>query len=1017
MKTMKRKEGPKNGRKAESDAGGHGGASSFGASSEAGGPSDGMGGEGGVGGKSRPRDEELRRLAEQYAVLVRTTNDGFLRLDPDGRLLEVNDAYCRMSGYRADELLSMTLMELEAAETEEEVARHIRFVMSKGTDQFETRHRTRDGRIIDVEVSTTFWAEGGQFISFVRDVTARKNAEARLRESEERYRAYVDRSPMALLIADADGRYVDVNAAASDLLGYSREELLGMHLQQVLYAEPGAIPQTDFERLKRDGFLRAEKRFRRKSGDPVDVHMEAVPVGNDRFMAFCSDISEQKRAERALKKSEERVRKKLDAILSPEGDLGDLALADVLDVEAVQALMDDFYRLTGIGVGIIDLSGAVLVATGWQDICTKFHRVHPETAANCRDSDLAFSKGIEPDSFELYRCKNQMWDMATPIQVGGRHLGNLFLGQFFFDDEAPDVEAFRAQARRYGFDEAAYLEALSRVPRWSREKVEAVMTFYARFAGMISTLGHGNVRLARTVSERDRLLKELRDSEAKSRAILDNVDIGIALISPDFRILEANRRMREWFPHVAAETEPTCFRVFLRAAGDAPCEPCPLRRAMVDERVQREEMTLPSENGDRQFRVVASPILDDAGEVSAAIEMMEDVTDRLSLERQFRQAQKMEAIGQLTGGVAHDFNNLLQVINGGADLAMEDISPGHPARESLAEVIAAGERAARLVSQLLLFSRRQVMRPEPVELNTVVDDLLKMLKRVIGEHIRIHWLPGPEAGRVFGDRGMMEQVLMNLCVNARDAMPEGGVLTIETRDMEIDEEYCAHHIWAKPGRYVRIAVTDTGCGMNRETLDRVFEPFFTTKGAGKGTGLGLATVYGIVKQHGGMVSAYSEPGAGTSFKVYLPISEGGESAEAPRPRPAGGGTETILVAEDDPGVRKLTRDILERRGYTVWEAANGVEAVERFRAAPDSVDMAILDVMMPQMGGRKALEQMRAIRPGLKALFASGYSENAVHTNYILDAGLTLIQKPFSPADLLRAVRRVLDEAEKAGAG
>ncbi|MFP4420700.1 MAG: PocR ligand-binding domain-containing protein [Desulfococcaceae bacterium] len=964
--------------------------------------------------ESRPRDEAFRRLAEQYAVVVRTTTDGFLRLNSDGRLLEVNDAYCRMSGYRADELLSMTLTELEAAESEEEVARHLRIVISKGADQFETRHRTRDGRIIDVEVSTTFWVEGGQFISFLRDVTARKNAEARLRESEDRYRAYVDRSPMALLIADADGRYVDVNAAATNLLGYSREELLGMHLQQVLYAEPGATPRTDFDRLKRDGFLRAEKRFRRKNGDPVDVHLEAVPLGTDRFMAFCSDISELKRAERALKKSEKRVRKKLDAILSPEGDL---SLADVLDVEAVQTLMDDFYRLTGIGVAILDLSGAVLVATGWQEICTKFHRVHPETAANCRDSDLSFSKGVEPDSFKLYRCKNQMWDMATPIRVGGRRLGNLFLGQFFFDDETPDVGAFRAQARRYGFDEAAYLDALSRVPRWSRKKVEAVMTFYARFAGMISTLGHGNARLARTLAERDRLLKELRDGEAKSRAILDNVDIGIALISPDFRILEANRRMREWFPHIAAETDPTCFRVLPRTAGDAPCESCPLRRAMVDERVQREEMTLPLENGDRHFRVVASPIRNEAGEVSAAIEMVEDITDRLSLERQFRQAQKMEAIGQLTGGVAHDFNNLLQVINGGADLAMEDISPGHPARESLAEVIAAGERAARLVSQLLLFSRRQVMRPEPLELNTVVDDLLKMLKRVIGEHIRIHWLPGPEAGRVFGDRGMMEQLLMNLCVNARDAMPEGGVLTIETRDMEIDEEYCAHHIWAKPGRYVRLVVTDTGCGMDRETLDRVFEPFFTTKGAGKGTGLGLATVYGIVKQHGGMVSAYGEPGSGASFKVYLPISEGGESAEAPRTRPAGGGTETILLAEDDPDVRKMTRSILERRGYTVWDAGNGVEAVERFRAAPDSVDLAILDVMMPQMGGREALKQMRAIRPGLKALFASGYSENAVHTNYILKAGLTLIQKPFSPADLLRAVRRALDEAEKAGTG
>jgi PAS domain S-box-containing protein len=1256
---------------------------------------------------------DLRRLADQYAVVVRTTTDGFFRLAPDGRLLEVNDAYCRMSGYRREELLAMTMPELDAAESPEEFARHLRTVMANGAEKFETRHRTRDGRVIDVEVSATFWAEGGQFISFVRDITARKRDEARLRESEgrlrealdavsdgiwdlniqtgvtrlngrsaemfgfpasapppesevvysrvhpedlpgiraalaehasgktpaysrefraclpggsvrwilgrgqiiewdaegrpvrligtntdvterraseerlraalaqsrqreietrglldaarailecdsfpesarrifdacraatgaasgyvallsedgsenevlflesggvpcsvdpdlpmpvrglraeayaggapvcendfmnsewidfmppghmpmknvlfapllhdgtargvmglankhgdfteedlriagafgdmaaialrrvqseealrrseERHRAYVDRSPMALLITDAAGRYVDVNAAATNLLGYSREELLGMGIEQVLHTEPGAAPSTNFEQLKRDGFLRAEKRLRRKDGEPVDVHMEAVPLGTGRFMAFCSDISDLKRAERALKKSEGRVRKKLDAILSPDGDLGALELADVLDVEAVQALMDDFHRLTGIGVAILDLSGNVLVATGWQDICMKFHRVHPETAANCLESDLEFSKGIEPDAFKLYRCKNQMWDMATPICVGGRNLGNLFLGQFFFDDETPDVETFRSQARRHGFDEAEYLEALARVPRWSREKVEAVMTFYSRFAGMISTLGHGNVRLARTLAERDRLLKELRESEAKSRAILDNVDIGIALIGPDFRILEANRRMRGWFPEVAANTEPVCFRVLQPTPRTAPCDPCPLRRALDEGRVQREEMTMTVDNGDRHFRVVASPLLDDAGEVTDAIEMVEDVTEQLSLERQFRQAQKMEAIGQLTGGVAHDFNNLLQIINGAAELAMEDLPSGHSARESLAEISAAGERAARLVSQLLLFSRRQVMRPEPLDVNAVVDDLLKMLKRVIGENIRVHWLPGTGAGRVRGDRGMIEQVLMNLCVNARDAMPDGGVLTIETREIEIDQAYCAAHIWAKPGRYACIGVTDTGFGMDLETRERVFEPFFTTKGPGKGTGLGLATVYGIVKQHDGMISVYSEPGAGTCFKVYLPEVACEPAIKGPPARPAGGGAETVLLAEDDPGVRKLARTILERKGYTVWAAGDGAEAVERFRAAPGAVDLAILDVMMPKMGGREAMDQMRDIRPDLKVLFASGYSENAVHTNYILETGMILIQKPFSPADLLRSVRQVLD--------
>jgi PAS domain S-box-containing protein len=716
------------------------------------------------------------------------------------------------------------------------------------------------------------------------------------------------------------------------------------------------------------------------------------------------------RQQDALRESEDRVRKKLAAIMEPDGDIGDLDLSDVLDTAAVQSLMDDFHRLTGIGVGIIDLSGTVLVATGWQDICTRFHRVHPETAANCMESDLEFSRSIPPDSFKLYRCKNNMWDMATPIMAGRRQIGNLFLGQFFFEDEVPDIGIFREQARRHGFDEDEYLAALDRVPRWSREKVRTVMTFYAKFAGMVSSLSHGNIQLSRTLSERDRLLEELRERDAKSRAIVDHLDIGIALVRPDMRVVEANRKMREWFPDLSPETAPFCFESIQPAPRNRVCDPCPIRRALADGRVHREEMSFRDETGDRHYRVTASPVFDAEKRVAAAIEMVEDITEQLVLERQFRQAQKMEAIGQLTGGVAHDFNNLLQIINGGTDLAMEDIAPGHPAREGLAEVAAAGERAARLVSQLLLFSRRQVMKPESLALNAVVSDLLKMLGRVIGEHIRIHWLPEKGAARVHADRGMMEQVLMNLCVNARDAMPDGGVLTIETRDVEIDAEYCAHHVWATPGRYGMLAVTDSGCGMDRAILDRIFEPFFTTKEVGRGTGLGLATVYGIVKQHGGMISAYSEPGAGSTFRIYLPLrDDGSTAAETTARADPGGGGETILLAEDDEMVLRLARRILARKGYAVLTAGNGAEALDIFRERAGEIDMVLLDVMMPEMGGREAFDRMRALRPDLKALFASGYSENAIHTNYVLEEGLALLQKPFAPADLLEAVRRTLD--------
>ncbi len=371
----------------------------------------------------------------------------------------------------------------------------------------------------------------------------------------------------------------------------------------------------------------------------------------------------------------------------------------------------------------------------------------------------------------------------------------------------------------------------------------------------------------------------------------------------------------------------------------------------------------------------------------------------------------MEAIGQLTGGVAHDFNNLLQVINAGVDLALDEPGMSQDARIALQEVVEAGERAARLVSQLLLFSRRQVMTPRLLDINEVVSELLKMLGRVLGEQIQVQWHPGTHMGAVFADRGMVEQAVMNLCVNARDAMPTGGTLTIATRTLRIEQESGAPHPGVEPGYYVLMTVTDTGCGMDAQTRERVFEPFFSTKERGKGTGLGLATVYGIAQQHGGQVGVSSAPGEGATFSIYWPARDAeAESEVVPVPAPIPGGTETILLAEDEESVRRMARAILERAGYTVLTAENGEEAVRLFAEQGAAVDLVILDVVMPVLGGRDACARMRAMRPSLKTLFASGYSTDAIHTNYVLDEGVTLIKKPFTRQSLLSTVREALDQ-------
>ncbi len=386
---------------------------------------------------------------------------------------------------------------------------------------------------------------------------------------------------------------------------------------------------------------------------------------------------------------------------------------------------------------------------------------------------------------------------------------------------------------------------------------------------------------------------------------------------------------------------------------------------------------------------------------------------RLELETQLRQSQKMEAVGQLAGGVAHDFNNLLQVILGCGEMAQNTVKINNPVHEFLEPMMKAGERAKSLVSQLLAFSRRQVLLMEDLDLNDVIVDLMKMIRRLIGEHVTLDFTPGLELGTVRADRGQIEQILTNLCVNARDAMPDGGTITIKTVNVRIDESYCQSRAWISPGRYVLLSVNDNGCGMDDKTLSQIFEPFFTTKEVGKGTGLGLATAYGLIMQHHGQVDVDSEVGIGSTFKVYLPLVERDAEVMPDKTECAvKGGTETILFAEDDDMVLALCKTTLEDAGYTVLPAKDGEEAMHVFDDHHNVLDLVLLDVVMPKLGGRAVYGKIREKCPDMPVIFSSGYSmDSEIHNNFILKEGLTLIQKPYKSADLLSLVRSTLDQA------
>jgi two-component system cell cycle sensor histidine kinase/response regulator CckA len=765
-----------------------------------------------------------------------------------------------------------------------------------------------------------------------------------LQHSESKFRLFLEAAPCAMLVTDADGKIILVNARTEMQFGYTREELLGQsvdmllpsrfrraHLQQRMsYAEHPNIPLAaprEVLGIRKDG-----------TEFPLEISLNPLQTEFGQLvLAAISDITERRKMEDALRDSEERSR---------------------LMIEGIR----DY------AIFMLDPRGHVV---NWN---TGAERMYGYTAGE-----------IVGEHFTVF-CPAESASAGEPADA------------LAIAEVAGQAQEDCLRVRKDGSE------------FWAHVVTTIVEDRNGRILGFC--------RVTRDLTDLKHAQDALRQSREYYRNILENAFEGVAILDDRGAIRYENSAGVRIIGYTSEELIGTSVFDFVHPE-DAPDAAETLSQILQNpDQPLVNEFRVQHKNGSWRVLEVRGMNHLANSSVRGVVINFRDVTERKESERaiqqrdqQLRQSQKLEAVGELAGGVAHEFNNLLQAISGYANFAIEGLAPHDQRYQDLQQVVRAAQRATDLTRGLLSFSRRQPIKSASVDPNALITDLLKMLRPLIGEHIELRFDVGEMVPAIDADATLVQQMLLNLCLNARDAMPAGGQLFLKAESLDLHDSYCECHADIRPGQYVMISVADTGCGMSPEVKQHVFEPFFTTKEVGEGTGLGLAMVYGVVKQHAGAIHVYSEPGHGTTIKVYFPVPhKRPQQTNHDDELPICGGTETILIAEDEPMVRDLAARILDEAGYKTLTAADGEEAIRVYESNADSIDLALLDVVMPKRFGREVYAAIRTLNPATKVIFCSGYEPDTNCDGFISTAGLELIQKPFERDVLLRTVRKVLDD-------
>ncbi|HEX8725456.1 MAG TPA: PAS domain S-box protein [Gemmatimonadaceae bacterium] len=932
-----------------------------------------------------------------HAAIVRSAGDAIYAADLDGSVISWNAGAEALFGYSAAEMIGRPAATLDPPESRREHAAPVRDGPGAGpVRRLEVMRRRKDGAVIPVEITIAPLTDAdGRVIgesTIARDITERRRAGQALAASEARFRSYFELPLAGIAVSSAKREWIEVNDRLCEMLGYSREELLQLPWTAVTHPDDVAFNIASLERVlagEIDSYT-LDKRFIRKDGSVVWASLAARVIRrpDGSFDSLCSiiqDVSERRAAELRV-----RYLNRVYAVLSDTNQM-------IVRERDAQAMLDAVCRIA------VERGDFRMAWIGMLEDDAPLLR--PAASAGFVDGYLDFVN----------------IDLRDDVRSSGPSAQAIFSGEHRICADIAHDPAFRpwaAEALRRGYRSSGSF------PLKVDGRVVGVFNLYADELGVFGEeemalldklaldIGFA-LELDRREAERRRAVDALRDSEQRFRELAEHIDEVFWILDPVAnRVLYVNRAFEQvwglssneayhnpnhWRDSIVPEDRERVLREFAAFATRGEYN--------ITYRIRRPDGAV------RWVHDRGLPLRDADGVVYRIVGTARDITEQRNLEAQLRQSQKMEAVGQLAGGIAHDFNNILAAVILETDLAAARDDLPADVRHAIGEIRSSADRAAALTRQLLAFSQHQVLQPRRLDLNETVSNLVSMLRRIVGEDVSVQLALHRTPLDVWADPGMLEQVLLNLVVNARDAMAGGGRLRIETGVETVAPDGADPGPALSPGRYARLTVADTGRGIAPDVLPRIFEPFFTTKEPGRGTGLGLATVFGIVKQHGGAVTAASRVGEGTTFRILFPIMEAADAAAAAaaaetEPR---GGTETILLVEDESMVRDLTRTAFERAGYTVLQAANGVRALEVWEQHRREIGLLMTDLVMPGgVSGRDLAQRLQADEPGLKVLFTSGYSAEIAGCDPPLVDGENFLQKPYRLNRLLELARRRL---------